>query len=116
MNYVSLTATALFAALSISTASAQPMGDMKSMDMGQKPAASAPMAMTHHAVGTVKKIDRNAGLVTVAHEPVKSLNWPAMTMGFQVQDKRLLDRLAVGKKVDFEFVQDTRGYVVTSVR
>lgn len=44
------------------------------------------------------------------------MNWPAMTMGFLVKDKMLLDGLTVGKKVDFEFVQSTKGYVLTSVR
>ena len=44
------------------------------------------------------------------------MNWPAMTMGFQVKDKMLFDKLAVGKKVDFEFVHGTKGYVVTAVK
>ena len=39
-----------------------------------------------------------------------------MTMGFQIQDKMLFDKLAVGKKVDFECVQGTKGYVVTAVK
>jgi Cu(I)/Ag(I) efflux system protein CusF len=92
----------------------QKMDDMKGADMGKEPAAGAPMA--HVATGTVKKVDATARLVTFAHEPVKSMNWPAMTMGFQVKDKMLLDKLAVGKKVDFEFVQEAKGYVVTSVK
>ena len=41
---------------------------------------------------------------------------PAMTMGFLVKDKMLLDKLAVGKRVDFEFVQGSKGYVVTAVK
>jgi Cu(I)/Ag(I) efflux system protein CusF len=52
--------------------------------------------------------------VTIAHGPVQSLNWPAMTMNFLVKDKALLDRLSSGKKVDFEFVQQGRDYVITS--
>lgn len=88
--------------------------DMKGMDMGKKPAAGAQAA--HKATGVVKKIDPKAGTVTLAHDPVKSLNWPAMTMGFQVKDKMLLDKLAVGKKVEFEFVQRGPDYVVTAVR
>ena len=64
----------------------------------------------------VKKVDAKAGLVTLAHEPVKGMNWPAMTMGFLVKDKMLLDKLTVGKKVDFEFVPGTKGCVVTAVK
>lgn len=43
-----------------------------------------------------------------------SLNWPAMTMGFAVKDKALLDKLAMGKKV--EFVKEGKGYTVTGVK
>ncbi|MCK9285470.1 MAG: copper-binding protein [Rhodocyclaceae bacterium] len=92
---------------------ADKMGDMRSMDMGdQKAMAGA----THKAVGVVKEIDAKAGMATFAHEPVKSLNWPAMTMGFAVKDKALLDKLAVGKKVEFEFVKEGKGYAVTGVK
>ncbi|MDB5773703.1 MAG: hypothetical protein JWM42_4077, partial [Burkholderia sp.] len=38
------------------------------------------------------------------------------TMGFAVNDKSLFDRLAVGKKVDVEFVQQGSDYVVTTVK
>lgn len=103
-----LTTTAAFAQ--------QKMDDMKGMDMAKKPAAAASAAAVHMATGVIKKVDATAGLVTLAHEPVKSMNWPAMTMGFQVKDKMLFDKLAVGKKVDFEFVQGAKGYVVTTVK
>lgn len=94
----------------------QKMDDMKSMDMAKKPVNAASVPTVHTATGTVQKFDPKSGLVTLAHGPVKSMNWPAMTMGFQVLDKTLIDKLAVGKKVDFEFVQGSKGYVVTSVK
>ena len=89
-------------------------GDVKNADAGKKPAAAAQTA--HKATGVVKKIDPRAGTVTLAHDPVKSLNWPAMTMGFTVKDKALFDKLAGDGKVDFEFVQQGKDYVVTSVK
>jgi Cu(I)/Ag(I) efflux system protein CusF len=70
----------------------------------------------HQATGVVKSTDHAKGTVTLAHDPVKSLKWPAMTMGFQVKDKTLLDKLPAGKKVEFEFVQQGRDYVITSVK
>jgi Cu(I)/Ag(I) efflux system protein CusF len=73
-----------------------------------------PQTQTHKASGTVTKVDRIANKVTIAHGPVQSLKWPAMTMNFLVKDKTLLDRLSSGKKVDFEFVQQGRDYVITS--
>jgi len=89
-------------------------GGMKDTDMSKKPVAGTPAA--HKATGVVKKVDPKAGSVTLAHDPVKSLNWPAMTMGFQVKDKMLLDKLAVGKKIEFEFVQQGKDYVITLVK
>lgn len=88
--------------------------DMKGMDMAKKPAASS--QMTHKAMGTVKKVDAKTGVVTLAHEPVKSMNWPAMTMGFKVKDKLLMDKLGDGKKVEVEFIQDDKDYVITAVK
>jgi Cu(I)/Ag(I) efflux system periplasmic protein CusF len=73
-------------------------------------------AQTHKASGTVTKVDRIASKVTIAHGPVESLKWPAMTMNFLVRDKALLDKLPPGKKIDFEFVQQGRDYVLTSAR
>jgi len=88
--------------------------DMQGMDMGKKPAAGA--QTTHKATGVIKKVDPKAGIVTLAHDPVKSLNWPAMTMGFTVKDKALLDKLQAGKKVEFDFVQQGKDYVITTVK
>lgn len=82
---------------------------MKDMPMG-----TSSQAQTHHAGGMVKKLDAAEGTVTLAHGPVKSLNWPPMTMGFRVRDKALLERLEVGKEV--EFVKEGSDYVVTGIR
>ncbi len=92
----------------------QKMGDMKPMDSAMKAPAEA--KATHKATGVVMKVDPKAGVVTLAHEAVNSMSWPPMTMGFMVNDKMLFDKLIVGKKVNFEFVQDTKGYVVTAVK
>lgn len=92
----------------------QKMDDMKGMDMNKAPAATA--QSTHKAVATVKNVDPSEGTVTLAHEPVKSLNWPAMTMGFKVADKKLLDKLSKGSKVEVEFMQVDKDYVLTSVK
>jgi Cu(I)/Ag(I) efflux system protein CusF len=70
----------------------------------------------HSAVGVVKKLDPKAGTATIAHEPVKELKWPAMTMPFKVQDKAALDKLGEGKKVEFEFEERGKDYVITRVK
>lgn len=90
------------------------MGDMKPMDMGKKPVAAS--KQTHSTKATVKKADAKAGKVTLAHEPVPTLNWPAMRMDFKVKDKALWSKLGDGKKVEVEFVQEGDDYVVTKVK
>lgn len=92
-------------------------GGMKGMDMDKKSMSSAEKAPAlHKAVGIVKKVDPKAGTVTLAHEPVKSLNWPAMNMAFKVQDKTMLDKLTVGKKVEVEFQPVGKDHVITSMK
>ncbi len=95
-----------------------PMKDMpmEDMPMEDMPMGASAQGQTHHAIGTVKNVDSAKGTVTIDHEPVKSLEWPAMTMTFAVKDKTLFDNLTVGKKAEFEFSQDGKGYVVTSVK
>ena len=85
------------------------------MNMPMQP-ASAAKATTHRASGVVKQVDPKAGTVTLAHEPIKSLNWPAMTMGFKVKDKRLFDKLGVGAKVEVQLERQGKDYVVTDVK
>lgn len=101
------------------------MKDMKGMDMksckemmkdknsGGKVTNAAAV---HKASALVEKVDPTSKKVTLAHEPIKSLNWPAMTMGFVVKDKSLFRKLKVGKKVDVEIAKQGSDYVVMSVK
>ncbi len=114
MKAVALTTLVIAAALSAPAFAQDKMDSMKGMNMPAMPASGA--QATHSATGVVKKIDAKTGAVTFAHEAVPSMNWKPMTMTFQVKDKMLLDKLAVGKKVDFDFVYASNGYVVTAVK
>ena len=64
----------------------------------------------------VKTVDRAKASVVLAHGPVKSFNLPAMSMSFAVKDKSLLDNLSADKKVEFEFTQQGKDYVITAVK
>ena len=86
--------------------------------MGKDSSAAAdkkPQGPSHKASGTVTKIDAAGGKVTIAHGPVQSLKWPAMTMTFGVGDKALLEGVQPGKKVEFEFAQQGTSYVITKI-
>jgi len=90
--------------------------DMKGMDMKGMQSDKKARDKVHKGTGTVTKIDSTGGKVTIAHGPIQSMKWPAMTMTFAVKDKGLLDKLSPEKKVEFEFVQQGSDYVITSVR
>ncbi len=64
-------------------------------------AASPP----HSALGVVQHADPAARTVTLAHQPVQSLNWPANSIEFSVLEPALFERLPAGREVAFEFVQ-----------
>ncbi|QRX81661.1 copper-binding protein [Glaciimonas sp. PAMC28666] len=89
--------------------------DMKTMPMDKMSTDSSAKATTHKATGTVKAIDLTKGTLTLAHGPVKSLNWPAMTMTFAVKNKMFFDKLAVYKKVTIDFTKQDASYVVIAV-
>ena len=71
-------------------------------------------SVSHFALGVVQKADRAGGTVTLAHEPVASLKWPAMTMQFSVVEPALLKRLPVGQRVAFEFVAESNTYRIVN--
>lgn len=70
----------------------------------------------HKGTGVVTDIDRAGGKVTIKHDPIKSLNWPSMTMAFAVKDKAMLEKVSKDKKVEFEFAQQGQQLVITSVK
>lgn len=109
-----LATTTAFAQQKMDDMKGMDMGNMKGMDMEKKSSASTPT--THLANATVKKVDEKASTVTLAHGPIASLNWPAMTMSFKVKDKVLLKNLSVDKRVVVQFVKEGEDYVVTSVK
>lgn len=58
------------------------------------------------SVGIVKNIDLNNRKITIAHEAIPSIHWPAMTMRFtftEVNDS--INALKVDSHVNFTFVQ-----------
>jgi Cu(I)/Ag(I) efflux system periplasmic protein CusF len=68
------------------------------------------------AEGTIQKIDQQARTVTIAHGPVASLSWPAMTMAFQVQDEGMFATLKEGDQVEFSFTSGLENqYVITAI-
>lgn len=72
------------------------------MKMPMKPAAGATSASMPLVDGEVRKIDAQKNLIVLRHGDIPNLAMPAMTMGFEVADKKMLDGLKVGNKVKFQ--------------
>ena len=70
--------------------------------MPMKPAASASASTMPLVDGEVRKVDIQKNLVVLRHGDIPNLAMPAMTMGFEVSDKKMLDGLKVGDKVKFQ--------------
>lgn len=60
--------------------------------------APAAAALTE---GEVKKIDKEAGKITLRHGEIKNLNMAAMTMVLRVKEPAMLDGVQVGDQVRF---------------
>jgi Cu(I)/Ag(I) efflux system membrane fusion protein len=83
-----------------------------------KPGTSgAAPALIHRGTGSIKAMDWAHATVTITHDPIASLSWPAMTMDFGATDPALLQPLKPGQKVEFEIVQESAGeYVIVRIR
>ncbi len=59
-----------------------------------------------NGTGVVKEIDLDNKKITIAHEAIPAVGWPAMTMRFTfVQADVNIATLKTGSHVDFSFVQ-----------
>lgn len=84
---------------------------------GTKPPTDAKAAAekTPMAEGEVKKVDKDAGKVTIKHGEIKNLEMPAMTMVFRVKDAAMLDQLKPGDKINFAADKVNGNFTVTKV-
>ena len=73
--------------------------------------ASAPTL--HHGLGTIESISPDE--IVISHEPIQSLGWPAMTMGFRVARPHLADDVKVGDQVDFTFKEVGDEHVIETL-
>ncbi|MBT9465268.1 copper-binding protein [Hydrogenophaga sp.] len=82
------------------------------MDQSKASTAGAP-GMTD---GEIRKIDKDAGKITIKHGEIKNLDMPPMSMVFNIKDKAMLDKVQVGQKIQFVVIQDAGKMVVTDIQ
>lgn len=73
-----------------------------------RPVAAA--AALHEATGRIEKLTADA--VTLSHDPVSAIGWPAMTMTFALPDHAIAHGLKAGDRVRFGFDQPPAGPTV----
>jgi Cu(I)/Ag(I) efflux system membrane protein CusA/SilA len=89
-----------FALLVASATAAQAQMSKDEMSSMKKPAPSQQAAgMLTDAV--VQRIDAANGVIVLKHGDIPNIAMPAMTMGFDVADKKMLEPVKAGDKVRF---------------
>lgn len=91
---------ALFTLTALFAVGSQAQETMSAHDMSQMPGMSMDQSQkTYPLNGRVVAVDVANQQVTLEHNAVTELNWPAMTMPFKVADAKLLQGLQPGQTI-----------------
>lgn len=96
------------------TAAADVKESMKMDSMGRMESMQKKIVSVQGA-GVIKSIDAKQGRVTLAHDPIPALKWPAMIMSFKVENPNLLKGLSVGQQVQFTLQGSGMEQVITAM-
>jgi Cu/Ag efflux protein CusF len=105
-------ATLVAVAVALSSWTVMPAFAQMPMDHSKMGMAAMP-GMTD---GEVKKIDKDAGKITIKHGEIKHMDMPGMIMVFVVKDKALLDAVPVGAKIQFMATNENGQMMVTDIQ
>ncbi|MDA1371014.1 MAG: efflux RND transporter periplasmic adaptor subunit [Proteobacteria bacterium] len=86
------------------------------MNMPTLTSATTDEAEVYSTSGVITQI-ATGETMTISHQPVAALGWPAMVMGFQIPSELDISTFAVGDSVMFEFSTTPEGmYRLSSIR
>ena len=77
--------------------------------------SSAAGSRSGSGAGVVTAVDAAAGTVTINHEAIPAVGWPAMTMSFTA-DPAVVQQAAVGDRVEFDLTVQGNAGEVTAIR
>lgn len=112
---LSVSTVLAFASLSAANAVAQTTMDHGNMDHSKMGATKADQAKDI-TDGLVRKVNKEAGKVTIQHGEMHHLGMPAMTMAFPVKTAGLLDNVQTGDKIKFKVVKENGRLVIIELR
>jgi Cu(I)/Ag(I) efflux system membrane fusion protein len=72
-----------------------------------KATATPATPAVYRSTGRIEKLTANS--ITLSHQAVPALQWPAMTMTFRLPDPALAKAFKMGERVDFTFEQEPEG-------
>ena len=81
--------------------------------ISQQAPSAMPAAGLHETRGRIEAL--SAQSVTLSHEPVPAIGWPAMTMSFRLANPEIARGLKVGDQVTFAFQQEGSSQVVRRI-
>lgn len=105
-----------FAMFALAAATIAGCGGGEPAGSAAMPGVQAPAEPESRGVGVIQSVDTANGKVTIAHEPIEALGWPAMTMGFSVARPELLTDVKSGQRVDFTLRGRDMSAVITSIK
>jgi len=66
--------------------------------------------------GVVKAVDTAKGTITLQHDAIPTIHWPAMTMPFKVATPHMLQAVKVGDRVRFTIHPAGMDSTVTAIK
>ncbi len=102
-------------ALLVSTLAVTPAVAQQANDHAAHHPADAAQPAENLADGEVRKVDKEAGKITLKHGDLPGLGMPPMTMVFRVSDPKFLDQVKVGDKIRFAAEQKSGQLTVTRI-
>jgi Cu/Ag efflux protein CusF len=100
-SYAKLTLAAIFAAASLTPAFAQHASHSAAGADAHAAASAQAAGEARMTEGEIRKVDKEAGKMTIKHGELKSLGMPAMTMVFRAKEPAMLDQVKMGDKISF---------------
>lgn len=84
-------------------------------DHSSHAAPAAKAARQAWSEGTIRRLDRGAGSITISHGPIENLGMSAMTMSFKVKNGIVPASLGEGDKVRFRAEEKDGQYSVVRI-
>ena len=108
---------AIAALVATSGAAAQAASETSGKDAHEAHhAADAKTLDIAYAEGEVRKVDKDAGKITLKHGPIPNLDMPAMSMVFRAKEPAMLDQVKPGDKIRFKAEKVQGALTITAIQ